>query len=104
MSNFTIITKYIGPTNFRGGRISARTGDNRPSTGKPDRLTISYHYSSRTEALHAEAAKALAERLGLSRRLWVAGSIDGGFCFTSLHLSDDGMMPRLPGADISFLS
>jgi hypothetical protein len=53
-----IFTKYLGPTNYRPGRIKARA----KSGGKLS-VTISYpHELSQSEA-HASAAVALCERM-----------------------------------------
>ena len=53
-----IVTKYLGPTNFRGGRIKASA-----KSGRALEVTIPYpHELSQPEA-HAAAARALCERM-----------------------------------------
>ena len=53
-----IVTKYMGPTNFRGARIKAIA-----KSGPALTITISYpHELSQSEA-HASAAVALCERM-----------------------------------------
>jgi hypothetical protein len=51
-----IITKYFGPTNFRGSRIKASC--------EAGSLTVSYDYALNIDGNHDAAAKALAEKLG----------------------------------------
>ena len=52
-----IITRYLGPTNFRGSRIVA-------DAGKGARLTMPYDHALNTNENHAEAAKALCLKMG----------------------------------------
>lgn len=72
-----IITKYHGPTNYRGSRISASAGD----AGK---VFISYPYDKSNEYCHYEAVKALCDKLG-----WDYPTVWGGtetgyiFCWAS---------------------
>ena len=54
----TIITKYLGPTNYRGSRYKAT------HTGNFTSVTLNADYSMNAEANHVEAALALAEKLG----------------------------------------
>jgi len=51
-----IITKYHGPTDTRGSRISA--------TVEAGRVYISYPYELNIEEAHRKAAKALQTKLG----------------------------------------
>lgn len=62
----SIITKYLGPTNTKGGRIKATTGNGKHS------VTIPYPYEDSRNA-HALAALALARKLG-----WQGTLIEGG--------------------------
>jgi len=64
----SIITKFHGPTNTRGARISATT-----SAG---RVTEGYDHSLSAEANHLAVAKALIAKLGWSGRWVVGGSLD----------------------------
>lgn len=75
-----IITKFHGPTNRLGARISATTATPRPSTGRPDRLYISYDHKIWGEENHAIAAMALARTLNISGK-WRSGSILNGYIF-----------------------
>jgi len=52
-----IMTKYHGPTDTRGARISARDCDG-------NRVTISYPYQLSGEAVHLSAAEALVAKMG----------------------------------------
>lgn len=70
-----IFTKYHGPTNYKGSRISASDDDG-------NRVTISYPYELSGEAVHRAAADALLKKMSWD------GEIVGGwhkhgmvFCF-----------------------
>ena len=69
-----IVTKYIGPTNFRGARIKARAA--------AGTLTIPYDHALNIEQNHAKAAKAFALKLKWPG-FWVQGGMpdDSGYCF-----------------------
>lgn len=67
-----ITTKFHGPTNTRGARVSARAQDGR--------ITIRWDYSLGTDGNHDAAAHALAEKFGWLRddsRLIGGGLPDG---------------------------
>jgi hypothetical protein len=49
-----IVTKFIGPTNFRGSRVKA--------TAAAGSVTLNWDHALNSEANHAAAAKALAEK------------------------------------------
>lgn len=68
-----IETRYLGPTNTRGSRITATEPD-----GK--RLTISYPHELSGEAVHRKAAEALRDKLGWKGEL-VGGATKHGYCF-----------------------
>jgi len=69
-----IVTKYHGPTNFKGSRISASDEDG-------NRITISYPYElSGYEAVHRKAAEALCDKMGWTGEL-VGGSLKRGYVF-----------------------
>lgn len=73
-----IVTKYLGPSNFRGSRVKATAPDN-PA------LTIGYDSALDSAGAHAQAAKALAERMHWAG-LWVGGAPPGsGYCFACLE-------------------
>lgn len=64
-----IITKYHGPTNTKGERITARAD--------AGRVCIPYPYELSGEDVHKAAAEKLRERLGWHGTL-AGGSIPGG--------------------------
>ncbi len=76
-----IHTKYLGPTNSRGGRIKAYTADGRSAT-------ISYPHELDGERAHFKAARAFMERhfsyYSRADRMVYGDSADGRgyvFCF-----------------------
>jgi len=69
-----IITKYHGPTNTRGSRITADAGDG-------VRLTIPYPYELSGEAVHRKAAEALCEKMKWEGKLVAGGLPKGGYAF-----------------------
>lgn len=71
-----ITTKYVGPTNTKGGRIIA-------STESGIRHTISYPHELTEEAGHRKAAQELSDKLNWSGKL-VAGGMRKGYCFVRL--------------------
>jgi hypothetical protein len=69
-----IVTKYHGPTDHKGARISA--------TAEAGRVVVAYDYSKNGEENHYFAALALIERLGWSHLMercdiWNGGLPDG---------------------------
>jgi hypothetical protein len=96
-----IVTKYLGPTNYRGARIRAsvpsRIADCDPERAaeypnhRPGywRLTISYPDCPNSEDAHRVAAEALRDRLGWTGTLH-AGALDTGYAFTFGPGPDDG--------------
>ena len=68
-----ITTKYVGPTNTKGGRIIARTESG-------IRHTIGYPHELSSEQGHRKAAEELATKLGWQGRL-IAGGLRTGYCF-----------------------
>lgn len=72
-----IETRYHGPTNNAGARISARSDAGRIIMGWDHALDIAGN--------HAKAARMLAARLGwLTHGIWVGGSLPGnhtGYAF-----------------------
>jgi len=91
MVSVAIVTKYLGPTDYRGSRIAAFVPEriaacdndgeadwNRPSYW---RLTIPYpHELGPGAKAHQAAAMALARRLGWFGT-WYAGALVTGYCF-----------------------
>jgi len=75
-----IETKYHGPTNSRGSRISARS--------QAGRIFVHYDHALSIEANHHAACLALATKLGWTGR-WVGGArADGcGNVYTSTRIA-----------------
>lgn len=67
-----IVTKYIGPTNYRGARIKAMA--------YAGSITVPYAYELGVQDAHEAAARALADKFG-----WVGDMVGGstldGYCF-----------------------
>jgi hypothetical protein len=60
---YAIVTRYHGPTNYRGSRIIG-TGPSITSDGPKTRATVPYDYATDSgEAQHRRAADAVAEKL-----------------------------------------
>lgn len=74
-----IETKYLGPTEQRGSRIKAVARGGWERNPKFE-LTIGYPYEFTGEAAHAQAAIALAKRLGWTGKL-IPGAITNGYVF-----------------------
>lgn len=64
-----ILTRYHGPTNHRGTRISA--------TAQAGRISVSYDYALNSGDNHAAAAKHLAEQFGWNDfdGEWIGGQL-----------------------------
>ena len=69
-----IFTKYHGPTNVKGARISASDEDG-------NRVVISYPYELSGEDVHRAAADALCKKMNWTGNL-VGGSYTKGYVFT----------------------
>ena len=69
-----IVTKFHGPTNCKGSRITASDEDG-------NRITISYPYELSGEECHRRAAQALCDKMKWSGSL-VGGSLKNGYVFT----------------------
>ena len=70
-----ILTKWFGPTNYRGSRVKAYT-----ETGIS--ITISWDHALNVEGNHKAAATALADRQGWKGR-WVGGPTKVGYAFVN---------------------
>ena len=74
-----IVTKYHGPTNTRGSRISA--------TAEAGRISLSYDHALNWTDNHVAAARKLADRMGWTVEAGypalVGGALPGnaGYCF-----------------------
>jgi hypothetical protein len=69
-----IFTKYHGPTDYKGSRISASDQDG-------NRVTISYPYELSGEDVHRKAAEALCAKMNWTGTL-IGGSYGKGYVFT----------------------
>lgn len=68
-----IITKYIGPTNFKGSRIKATTASGISKVTE-------YDDALNSEQNHMQAASNLMDKLSWDGKL-VGGSTPTGYCF-----------------------
>lgn len=68
-----IVTKYHGPGNTRGSRISASDEDG-------NLVSIPYPYDLSGEAVYRAAADALCAKMGWTGEM-VGGGIKGGYAF-----------------------
>lgn len=68
-----IITRYIGPTNFRGSRVKADAGDKRT-------ITVSWDYGLNSDQNHAKACEALCRKMKWDGKL-VGGSMEHGWAW-----------------------
>ena len=64
-----IVTKYLGPTNFRGSRIKA--------TAAAGSITVHYPHALNPDKAHAFAASQLAEKFNWVG-VWYAGGMPSG--------------------------
>ena len=71
-----IVTRYLGPTDFRGSRIKAFTESGRS-------ITISYADNLSVTENHQAAAKALQAKMG-----WTDDLIEGGLAQGYVYVSD----------------
>jgi protein involved in temperature-dependent protein secretion len=69
-----ITTKYLGPTNARGARIKATTGNG-------ESVTVPYPYEYSGAKAHAVAALELARKLRWTGDI-IAGATATGYSFT----------------------
>jgi hypothetical protein len=64
----TIVTKFLGPTNFRGSRVKA--------SAEAGSITLSWDYRKNIDDNHVAAARALAEKLEWAGH-WRGGALPG---------------------------
>lgn len=78
MMHQAIETKFHGPTNSRGSRVSAKA-----SAG---RVTLSWNHALNSEDNHRAAARALAEKFKWKGE-WVGGGManDRGYVFVNVR-------------------
>lgn len=65
-----IVTKYLGPTNYRGARVKARC--------QAGSLTLSWDHSVNSDVNHAEAARRLALKLHWNENNTFGELVGGG--------------------------
>ncbi len=77
-----IRTKYLGPTDHKGGRIKASIG--------PDAVTLPYDHALSGSGNHKTAAHALATKLGLegSWARYTDHATGDGYVFVNLDAAD----------------
>lgn len=77
-----IRTKYLGPTDHKGGRIKASIG--------PDAVTLPYDHALSGSGNHKSAAWALATKLGLegSWARYTDHATGDGYVFVNLDAAD----------------
>ena len=71
-----IETKYHGPTNYRGSRVSA--------TAEAGRIYVPWDYALGIEENHRAAAMAFRDKMKWGG-IWVGGGTRAGFCFVDLQ-------------------
>jgi hypothetical protein len=71
-----VTTKYLGPTNFRGGRIKASA-----KSGRDLSVTIPYPHELSQSAAHAAAALALCAKMNWNPDKLHAGATPDGYVF-----------------------
>jgi hypothetical protein len=67
----SIQTKYVGPSNVRGSRVTADDGDG-------NRIVLGWRSEWNSEQNHAEAAVTLCKRMGWGGRLQGGDTLKGG--------------------------
>lgn len=77
-----ITTRYAGPTNTRGSRISA--------TAQAGRIYVAYDYALNAEENHARAAKAYAHKWQWTGE-WRGGAAPDFYCWI-LGATDRGLL------------
>ncbi len=88
-----IVTKYHGPTNTKGSRISASDQDG-------NRVTISYDHASSHP--HRDAARALLQKMNWDG-VWHEGSLaHGGYVYVC-ETGDTVQVDRCPVCDLAFI-
>ena len=76
-----ILTRYHGPSNVRGARISASDSDK-------NRVSISYPHELNTDKAHALAAKTLCEKMNWRGEM-IGGRLANGDMVWTFAISDD---------------
>ena len=71
-----IVTKYIGPTDYRGSRIKATAGNGQT-------ITIGYDHELSIEKAHRKAAQALCDKMKWTGKLMKKTEVYNKFVFAS---------------------
>jgi len=74
-----IQTKYLGPTDMRGGRIKA--------SADAGSITVAWDHKLGIEANHTAAAQALAAKLGWKGQ-WSGGGLASGCAYVLVDCTD----------------
>lgn len=96
-----IVTKYLGPTNFRGSRIKAHC--------EATSVVVSYEHAWNSERNHDEAARKLATKLNWAGKWFAGGMPDNkGNCYVCVTQIDAPVFeimhaPRLSSIDCQIL-
>jgi hypothetical protein len=75
-----ITTKYLGPTNTRGGRIKA--------TCEAGTVTVDFRHDLRVEDAHKEAMIALVKKLRWNKYIWQMGALKDVYVFVNTGETD----------------
>ena len=85
----TIITKYLGPTNYKGSRIKAMQSAKGFNGERPQSIIRSRDYGLNDDENHAVVAREFAEKMGWQGE-WIGGSnSDGGYVFVNATCKND---------------
>lgn len=68
-----ITTKYLGPTNTKGSRVTAYDGDG-------NKVVLGWRSEINSHENHRNACRALCEKMGWGGRLQGADLVSGGVC------------------------
>jgi len=88
-----ILTHYIGPSNTRGGRVVAETGERNRNTGRRDRVIIPYDAGKDIRENHKAAARKLLQKMAWDWVAWTIGSYDRGYIFVRADFSTEDVKP-----------
>lgn len=76
-----IVTKYMGPTNYRGARIKA--------TAAAGSMTVNWDYRFEPDTNHSIAALAFARKFGWPETYIGGQMADGRYCFVQCPGSEE---------------
>lgn len=99
----TIYTRFYGPTNYKGARITAKLSTARWDR-KGDRVTVPYTYNGTTLEAHTKAVSALLKKLGwqyvepwldkpLYNKPWAVGESPDGRGYVFVMSGQDEVKP-----------